>query len=465
MSPKEPRERWAIVGLGVALAWGAASWGADAPTPSARTAIATVYQRNRSFRIPFSVPEDERPRRKEMQLWMSEDSGGSWTLADRASPDQTSFTFRSSRDGEYWFTVLTLDDRGRHYPDNREQLKPRIKVVVDTVPPDLALEAGDRTGSQATVRWRVRDSHLDLSTLALETQVDDETRWHPVAIQSPSPIGGETWDPGTSKPITVRVSAADKAGNRIETVLSLPKISPSDPRPDPGALKPTERSLAGSEPGEPARQAPEPLKIRLSVTDQDGNRSETVLKAPVDSRIMPGRFSEAEPRIAISQPDLPAPGQEKPIEPTPRPLEPGIVPPPGPVATETEPEAIPPVDRRAGLDPAVREAAVPPTVPDANRPARAPLQPGSAATRPLRVTGPRFELPSRDDGRGWKWYMLDLDRKPPFQVELNAEGMFGFWLVARDANGEGDRTPTAGDRPQLWVKVRFDPNRNRSGLR
>src|SRR5204863_5226697 len=43
--------------------------------------------------------------------------------------------------------------------------------------------------------------------------------------------------------------------------------------------------------------------------------------------------------------------------------------------------------------------------------------------------------------------------QPPFIVEVNEEGQYGFTLVARSGVGLGERPPQVGDAPQVWVEV------------
>src|SRR5262249_1338985 len=93
----------AVVGLGLSLAWGTAAPGAagDPARPPAQARL--LYHRFRSFRIPITVEEAVRPRLKEVLLYASADSGQTWELAGRTAPDQPAFTFKATRDAEYWF--------------------------------------------------------------------------------------------------------------------------------------------------------------------------------------------------------------------------------------------------------------------------------------------------------------------------------------------------------------------------
>src|SRR5437660_6519723 len=149
--PGSARVGLAAVGLGLALALGLAAPRALAAGSS--PAAPTIYHKNRNFRIPFHVEDVDRPRLREVQLWVSEDSGFAWKLDSRTSPDQPAFIFRAPRDAEYWFAVRTVDTKGRLFPANDKTVEPNMKVVVDTVPPSLIVEPRGRRGSQASVRW------------------------------------------------------------------------------------------------------------------------------------------------------------------------------------------------------------------------------------------------------------------------------------------------------------------------
>jgi hypothetical protein len=57
-------------------------------------------------------------------------------------------------------------------------------------------------------------------------------------------------------------------------------------------------------------------------------------------------------------------------------------------------------------------------------------------------------------GRNWQKYREETgDVRPPFTVDVNGEGLYGFTLVVRSGVGLGDRPPQVGDQPQMWVEV------------
>ena len=396
--PRGLRERLAVFGLGLALAWGPLALNAPAAPASAGTArVPTVYHKSRSFRIPFNVDASERPRLREVQLWVSEDSGYAWKAQRRTTPERPYFTFKAARDGEFWFAVRTLDNLGRLYPGEDEAVEPSMKVIVDTNPPSLLLEPDGRRGSQAAVRWEVQDEHLDLKSLTIEYQAEGAREWRQVPIRRPALIGSESWDAGTAEPLKVRATVEDKAGNSTEAVITLPEGTPSNP------------ALGG-------REAP-------------------IFSAPPVSRISAGPGFAPVGDATRSAP----PANENVVSPTPgqesNPFGgPGGTPAPAPVQNAASPGA------RTLLVPSPKFA-MQYAVDDAG--------PNGPASVELYLT--------QDGGRTWIRRGDDSDRVSPFDVDLGGEGTFGLCLVARSASGLGDLPPAPGDPPQLWVEVDSTP--------
>jgi hypothetical protein len=57
------------------------------------------------------------------------------------------------------------------------------------------------------------------------------------------------------------------------------------------------------------------------------------------------------------------------------------------------------------------------------------------------------------DGRSWQKVLEHKQKQPPFEYDVDGEGLYGFTLVVRSGVGLGDRPPQAGDPPQVWVEV------------
>jgi hypothetical protein len=62
------------------------------------------------------------------------------------------------------------------------------------------------------------------------------------------------------------------------------------------------------------------------------------------------------------------------------------------------------------------------------------------------------ELWYTHNGQNWKRYG-EVQTQPPFIVEMEEEGLYGFTLLAHNAAGQGKPPPAPGERPQALVEV------------
>lgn len=58
-----------------------------------------------------------------------------------------------------------------------------------------------------------------------------------------------------------------------------------------------------------------------------------------------------------------------------------------------------------------------------------------------------------DSGRTWDRWGIDSDRESPFDIEVEAEGLFGFRMVIVGSNGLASRRPLPGDEADSWIQV------------
>jgi hypothetical protein len=423
--------------------------------------VPRIYHKGRNFRIPFNLNAEGRDRIRELHLLVSEDLGFHWRPISKTFPDHPTFTFRSSHDGEYWFAVQTRTTDGRVSPAPDSTVEPNLKVVVDSFPPSLFLEPGERRGSLASVRWEAKDENLDLKSLVLEYQVEGVGVWRKVPIARPKATGGQRWDAGTAEALKVRASVADKAGNVTEAAIELADATAGG-APDLASLDP------------PAEGPPSIAQI----------------SNPVDPEISAGPgFTPVGPASARSNSSASRTGRStRPIRPRSNEIAAHEPRPPeknwdrDPEAKRGNPPAdsdAPPPDLFAAADATAANGntgARPPdhgssTDPPAARAADAVREPGST----LLVSSPKFKLQyavddagpggpasvelwiTRDGGRTWIRRGDDPDKVSPIEVDLGGEGTFGICLVARSASGLGDQPPAPGDPPQSWVEVDGTP--------
>jgi hypothetical protein len=97
---------------------------------AAGTDVMKIEQR--IFMLAVQIQPAERPRLKEVRLYMSADEGRTWQRVGTQSPDMHSFRVEVPRDGLYWFTVAKVDRTGKQDPEDVRTHGPALKVQVQT---------------------------------------------------------------------------------------------------------------------------------------------------------------------------------------------------------------------------------------------------------------------------------------------------------------------------------------------
>jgi hypothetical protein len=443
--------------------WQAAASAADSPAPSQGGKVPLIYQKKRAFRIPFHISPQAQARIKEVQLWVSEDSGFHWDPKSRTTPDLGKFTFRTSHDGEFWFATRTVTVDDQYSPPMDKTVEPSMKVVVDSVAPSLVLEPDGRRGSMALVRWEAKDEHLDLKTLVLEYQVEGAKEWRKLPIRRPALLGSQSWNAGTADELRVRASVADKAGNQAEAEIVMPEGTAE--APEAAAIDPESSSAPTIGPisrrtGSPIVESPEFPPVEESPPPEPASPPRSAPRRALARRNSAGTGLASRSIPPTPDWDGASAGTARPISS------------PGALAAPAGPPGFPnpfPTGESAGSGaaggfPTAAPGASPP--PDASNP---------GGSRTMLVSSPRFKVQyavedagpngpavvelwlTRDAGRTWIRAGEDPDRTSPFEVDLGGEGTYGISLVARSASGLGDRPPAPGDPPQTWVEVDGTP--------
>ncbi len=415
---------------------GAAQPPIAAPQPVAPIVTAT---RQNAFTIPFRIEPAHNPAEQpvEAQLHVSTDQGANWVASSRVRPDKGSFVFRAPHDGEYWFSIRTVDGQGITRPTG--PMQPQLKVSVDTVAPRLDVSVARGPDGEIVARWQAVDPNLKLGSFRLEYQAASSGPWERVAVESPPSamkhtLSGEAtwWASGAVGPILVRAEISDLAGN--------PAVTQAVVKPGSGT------SPLAASPGGIAANRP------IAAADPNGWRPNDATAANPSTRWPPDRNS-FDPLAGSSSAPSNLPENAYSASGAP----PGFVP-----------------DARPG-----------------ERPVRTPTQqvstsnvantsrPGSpldfsilpAAVRPRMVASTTFELeyeiesvgPSgigrvelwgtRDGGRTWSDFAVDTDNRSPMPVAVGGEGIYGFRILVQSGSGFGGRPPAEGDLPDIWIGV------------
>ncbi len=195
-----------------------------------------IFTNEEVFFVPFATANsasDEAP--KMVELFVSADRGGNWTLYQQRNPSEGRFSFRAGADGEYWFAVRTIPATGN--VNSTPIQKPEMIVVVDREQPRLEIATQLTPGGEIYAEWQVTDSSIAPSDFILEYKTPGE-EWQEVQIHSRSMIlkqgtliGRASWRPLGSLPeLSVRAQIRDKAGNAamVERVIALPNQSATE---------------------------------------------------------------------------------------------------------------------------------------------------------------------------------------------------------------------------------------------
>lgn len=217
------RHAFARLALTAALACPAVA-PAQAPPPAKK-----VYTNRTAFKLPLRVDDRDRDRLQAVELHVKTVPGGAWSMQASVPPTQTEFVYKVPRDGEYWFTVVTVDKAGAKNPADLTQEPPSLVVVVDRTPPEADVRPATSSLGQALLQCEVRDAHADPAKTKLEYQTPDGS-WQALEPMPDQPTAFRVPDPGALRGV-VRVTAVDLAGNTTKREVNL-VASASDATPD-----------------------------------------------------------------------------------------------------------------------------------------------------------------------------------------------------------------------------------------
>lgn len=454
--------RW-LAGLGLTtagIAWASAqgpgagaSQGAPHGTPHG-VMPPKSYMNKSVFYLPVTLDERTRNALQEIHLYGKEDPSQPWMLRDKIAPNQNCFTFRAPRDGEYWFTVVTIDKSGRMVPPDVAAETPSVIVVLDSQQPQLDVSALPDSPEGSMVKLDIRDANLDASKTKFYYQTGDRM-WRPL-----DPVAGrlDQFCIPRQAVLTgmIKVVCADFANNVVTKDLNLGALAPVSPFPTasnppvpsplplPGApgvpgvpgVEKNEGPALGSLPAKDTRQHPVITEGAPSAVVVTQHRTGPALPPPESVKVggsKPNPIQQVDARApvlpgGVKHGSTPLPTQEPPM------------------ATQAM-------------------AAQPTGAHKANRAA----EPAALNTQIVNHTHLILDYQieqmgasgvgkveiwlTRDKGQTWHKHGEDTDRKSPAEVDLPGEGLYGISLVLTNGRGFGGAPPTTGDTPDWWVEV------------
>ena len=245
-----------------------------AATVSTSFANQPLITRNNTFFIPFTTPAEEH-QASVVELFVSGDKGENWTLYQQRGPTENRFSFRAGADGEYWFSIRTLDMNGK--ATSRKKHAPQMKVIVDQTQPQFELTANAATPGQVHANWRILDANCIPASVRIEYKTGAKGPWQALSIHGGSTIkadgsivGEVDWSlPRTAEDIFIRAEARDKADNLtvVERQIASSDVANSTVVPLPAPLPTVE--VAKSPTGSPAVKPASRLPV-VSATPKSG---------------------------------------------------------------------------------------------------------------------------------------------------------------------------------------------------
>src|SRR5262249_26240403 len=137
-----------------------------------------TYTNKSILRLPLRIDESARSTVREVGLYVKM-GVGDWGCAAVAPPMQSHFAYQVPRDGEYWFSVVTVDQSGQANPPDVGKEPPNLIVVVDTQMPDVEVRPLPLASGEVFLQCEIRDANPDPASCKLEYRAADQS-WRPL---------------------------------------------------------------------------------------------------------------------------------------------------------------------------------------------------------------------------------------------------------------------------------------------
>lgn len=442
-----------------------------------------IYTNRPTFRIPFQFDQDEISRlgAREIRLYASGQRGAEWRHVLTVSPDAGKFNFKTSGDGEYWFTVQTVDRNNQLHPGG-PVMQPGLIVIVDSTQPTLQLSLQQGQAGQVQLSWNSIDEAVDPESLSLEYSQTGNADWQQVGVL-PAASGQTSWSVPLGGIVSVQGRIRDRAGNEV-TAQSTIQVNPAGAPPTPGipdlrgpvasatpglSLSPESLPNPGltgsplSVPTDSARLAPVPTQNPYAINPP----SQAITQFPRESEFGPAAAPQTLAQPETWQPAQHGNRERRAIPPAPGVTGPFSMSPPGPNSNFSQ--TIQPGQTFDRNDSFVssRPGDARQQFPTFTEPKRDPgyrtvnsrrfhidyqiddVGPSGVSSVELYVT--------QNNGEKWFRYGIDEDRKSPFEVEVPGDGIFGFVMRVVSGAGLVDPPPQPNQQPEIVIVADSSP--------
>jgi hypothetical protein len=192
--------------------------GVQGQTPAGAPGPKRVYTQKTNFKLPIRIDDKDRANIQEVRLYVKFGQGGVWQPIT-VPPSQSVFNYQAAQDGEYWFSVATLDRSGRQTPPDVSAEQPKLIVVVDTKAPEVMLRKIQAISGDIYIQCDAQDANLDLSRTKMEFLAKDQT-WK--AMEALPDQGNVFRAPNIEVcQGVVRATVFDRANNKAVSELNL----------------------------------------------------------------------------------------------------------------------------------------------------------------------------------------------------------------------------------------------------
>jgi hypothetical protein len=424
--------------LGFALAAPAAAV-AQSPqgTPAPKLPDRTYMTKN-AFYLPVIIDDRVRTGLQEIRLYVKEGPGGVWECKEKLGPAATGFNYRLTADGEYWFSVVTIDQAGRTVPADVNREPPGVIIVLDTQGPQVDMHTLPPSPEGICVQCDVLDANPNPFQTRLEYQTGDHV-WRAAEALPNQP---ECFLIPKQAVLTgmVKVSCCDRALNTTVREFNLATVT--------AAATAASAQVANNQ--APASPVVQPIKFEDRDPPQVTKSSYMSLPVPASDmgteavKLATAPPPVREPRdLRIHTTDVTTQPEETPASTGPRLPDQSS----RKVETPEPPHAVPQMLQDV---PRKLEAQ------NGNR----YLVNNPCVTLEYKVeddakggVGKVEVWYTQDGGKTWDVLCDDPDRKSPVQFKLPAEGVYGIRLAVSNARGFGAEPPKAGDAPELVIEL------------
>ena len=464
------------------------------PAAAAAQLPQPIYTNRPTFRIPFQFNPDEISRlgAREIRLYASGQRGAEWRHVQTVGPDEGKFNFKTSGDGEYWFTVQTVDRNNQLHPGG-PVMQPGLIVIVDSTLPTLQLSLQQGQAGQVQLSWNSIDEAVDPESLSLEYSQTGNAEWQQVGVL-PAASGQTSWSVPLGGIVSVQGRIRDRAGN-VATAQSTIRVAPAGPGQAPG-VPDLRGPVASATPGLtlPPDVISDPSRFVGPRRLPNPGLTGSPLSIPTDSaRLTPVPSQnpyaiQAPPQTATQFPR----GSDYGPNTTPRPL-----------AQADDWQPAQQGGRQSQTLPRVSGTTDPFSMnpPGASNEFNQTIRPGQTIARNDSFVSsrpgdarqfPTFNEPQRDPGyrtvnsrkfhidyqiddvgpsgvssvelyvtqnNGEKWfrYGMDEDRQSPFEVEVPGDGIYGFTMRVVSGAGLVDPPPQTNQQPDIVIVADSSP--------